>query len=232
MVRWPHEPGAAHLHPCRRGGARRWRLARVVPDAAGPRRRDLRGDLRGGAWPDPRGGGDDRRADARAGADPSGARRVRAGVGGTDRARQRPQSGLGARESGGRWPRPGPAAARPARRGGATVRAGDAAVRSMLHQALHLAFWAVLLLAASTLHLAALVPPVAAGCGPREVAADRAGRGTDSDATGPGRGIDGRAGVAREIGRRPGGHERVVLAGVLAQGDVQDWRSHGPARDR
>lgn len=117
--------------------------------------------------------------------------------------------------------------------GGATVGAGDAAVRSVLHQALHLAFWAVLLLAASTLHLATLVPPVAAGCGPRKVAAaDRAGRGTDSDATGPGREIDGRAGVAREIGRRPGSHERVVLARVLAQGDVQDWRSHGPARDR
>jgi EmrB/QacA subfamily drug resistance transporter len=53
--------------------------------------------------------------------------------------------------------------------GGAT--AGDAAVRAVLHQALHLTFWAVLLLTVLTLLLATLVPPVAAGRGTPEVAA-------------------------------------------------------------
>jgi hypothetical protein len=48
--------------------------------------------------------------------------------------------------------------------------AGDAAVRAVLHQALHLTFWAVLLLTALTLLLATLVPPVVAGRGSREVA--------------------------------------------------------------
>jgi hypothetical protein len=41
----------------------------------------------------------------------------------------------------------------------------------VLHQALHLTFWAVLLLMALTLLLATLVPPVAAGRGPGEAAA-------------------------------------------------------------
>ena len=53
--------------------------------------------------------------------------------------------------------------------GGAT--AGDAAVRAVLHQALHLTFWAVLLLTVLTLLLALLVPPVEAGRGAREIAA-------------------------------------------------------------
>src|SRR4051794_31485114 len=55
--------------------------------------------------------------------------------------------------------------------GGATT-AGDAVVRAVLHQALHLTFWAVLLLTVLTLLLALLVPPVeAAGHGAREAAA-------------------------------------------------------------
>ena len=59
------------------------------------------------------------------------------------------------------------------RPGGAAVdAAGDAAVRAVLDQALHLTFWAVLLLAALTLLLATLVPAVAVGRGPSEVAAD------------------------------------------------------------
>ncbi len=59
------------------------------------------------------------------------------------------------------------------RPGGAAVdAAGDAAVRAVLHQALHLTFWAVLLLTALTLLLATFVPAVAVGRGPSEVAAD------------------------------------------------------------
>jgi EmrB/QacA subfamily drug resistance transporter len=55
--------------------------------------------------------------------------------------------------------------------GGAST-AGDAVVRAVLHQALHLTFWAVLLLTVLTLLLALLVPPVeAAGHGAREAAA-------------------------------------------------------------
>jgi hypothetical protein len=49
--------------------------------------------------------------------------------------------------------------------------AGDAAVRAVLHQALHLTFWAVLLLTVITLVLATLVPSVAADRGTHEVAA-------------------------------------------------------------
>jgi MFS family permease len=53
--------------------------------------------------------------------------------------------------------------------GGAAV--GDA-VRATLHQALHLTFWAVLLVTVLTLVLATLVPSVAVGRGPREVTVD------------------------------------------------------------
>ena len=42
----------------------------------------------------------------------------------------------------------------------------------MLHQALHLTFWAVLLVTVLTLLLATLVPSVAVGRGPREMTAD------------------------------------------------------------
>ena len=49
---------------------------------------------------------------------------------------------------------------------------GDAAVRAVLHQALHLTFWAVLLLTVLTLLLATLVPRVAAGGQARELAAE------------------------------------------------------------
>jgi MFS family permease len=48
---------------------------------------------------------------------------------------------------------------------------GDAAVRAVFHQALHLTFWAVLLLTVLTLLLATLVPPVMAGLGSRAPAA-------------------------------------------------------------
>ena len=75
--------------------------------------------------------------------------------------------GLAHAGSRGRRPRPGPAIARPAP---AARAAGDAAVRAVLHQALHLTFWAVLLLTVLTLLLATLVPPVAVGRGPRELA--------------------------------------------------------------
>ena len=51
--------------------------------------------------------------------------------------------------------------------GGAAVVAGDAAVRAVLHQALHLTFWAVLLLTALTLLLAMLVPPARGRARPR-----------------------------------------------------------------
>ena len=51
--------------------------------------------------------------------------------------------------------------------GGATV---DAAVQAVLHQALHLTFWAVLVLTVITFLLALLVPAVAASHGPRELA--------------------------------------------------------------
>ncbi len=56
--------------------------------------------------------------------------------------------------------------------GAAVDAAGDAAVRAVLDQALHLTFWAVLLLTALTLLLATLVPAVAVGRRPSEVAAD------------------------------------------------------------
>ena len=49
--------------------------------------------------------------------------------------------------------------------------AGDDAVRAVLDQALHLTFWAVLLLTVLTLLLALLVPPVAAGRKASEVPA-------------------------------------------------------------
>ena len=76
--------------------------------------------------------------------------------------------------------------------GGVAVVAGDAAVRAVLHQALHLTFWAVLLLTALTLLLATLVPAVAAGRGPREAAeAGRAGGGLEAGAAGSGQGVDG-----------------------------------------
>ena len=54
---------------------------------------------------------------------------------------------------------------------GGAATAGDAAVRAVLHQALHLTFWAVLLLTVLTLLLALLVPPVEAGRRAREIAA-------------------------------------------------------------
>ena len=49
---------------------------------------------------------------------------------------------------------------------------GDAAVRAVLHQALRLTFWAVLLLTVLTLLLATLVPRVAAGGQARELAVE------------------------------------------------------------
>ncbi|MBV9750823.1 MAG: MFS transporter [Acetobacteraceae bacterium] len=49
---------------------------------------------------------------------------------------------------------------------------GDASVRAALGHSLHLTFWAVFLIAALTLLLATLVPPVAIGQGPREVMAE------------------------------------------------------------
>jgi len=49
---------------------------------------------------------------------------------------------------------------------------GEAAVRSALGQSLHLTFWAVFLIALSTLALATLVPSVVVKPGPREVAAE------------------------------------------------------------
>ena len=51
------------------------------------------------------------------------------------------------------------------------VAVGDAAVWAVFHQALHLTFWAVLLLTVLTLLLATLVPRVAAGREASEMAA-------------------------------------------------------------